>query len=410
MQIYAAGAAYMSTELALCVLALTKLNLDRRLGRRASSVAPPETSKTRTALVYLVNSQKIQPTRRRKKAAAMPQESTEEELPHRARVVPFSWANVGFMNILLLPVRITIWVGVWVFALVATLAYSYLRSIPGADALYRAATKASSYILLRSAGFRVRIVGSALADDLARTTRNRHAVVSNHIAVYDPWTLMCAVGPVAFVARQGLFGVPVVGRVLTAMGAVGPVAFVARQGLFGVPVVGRVLEAMGAVGVDRRATASPGGGGARREISERLSGSTDVRWPLLIFPEGATTTGRGLAAFRSGAFAPRAPVLPVVISYTCQSGFDLSYTDNQSTASAVLWHFLRSLLERGKTIDVKVLEPLRPTPLMRTDAATYAGAVRAAMLAAMPGARDWHDWDNRRLRDAWYGADAASKD
>ena len=58
---------------------------------------------------------------------------------------------------------------------------------------------------------------------------------------------------------------------------------------------------------------------------------------------------------------------------------------------------------RGKTIDVRVLEPLRPTPLMRTDAATYAGAVRAAMLDAMPGARDWHDWDNRRMRDARYG-------
>ena len=86
----------------------------------------------------------------------MPQE-TQEELPHRARVVPFSWANVGIGNALLLPVRVTIWAGVWVFALVATLAYSYLRSIPGADALYRAATKASSYILLRSAGFRVRL-------------------------------------------------------------------------------------------------------------------------------------------------------------------------------------------------------------------------------------------------------------
>ena len=182
----------------------------------------------------------------------MPQE-TPEELPHRARVVPFRFENVGIINAILLPVRITIWVGVWVFALIATLVYSYLRSIPGADALYRAATKASSYILLRSAGFRVRIVGAALADDLARTTKNRHAVVANHIAVYDPWTLMCAVGPVAFVARQGLFDVP---------------------------VVGRVLEAMGAVGVDRRATASPGGGGARREISERLSGESEVRWPL----------------------------------------------------------------------------------------------------------------------------------
>ena len=89
----------------------------------------------------------------------MPQ-APPEELPHRARVVPFRFENVGIINVILLPVRITIWVGVWVFALIATLAYSYLRSIPGADALYRAATKASSYILLRSAGFRVRIVGS----------------------------------------------------------------------------------------------------------------------------------------------------------------------------------------------------------------------------------------------------------
>ena len=57
-----------------------------------------------------------------------------EELPHRARVVPFRFENVGIINVILLPVRITIWVGVWVFALIATLAYSYLRSIPGADA------------------------------------------------------------------------------------------------------------------------------------------------------------------------------------------------------------------------------------------------------------------------------------
>ena len=64
----------------------------------------------------------------------MPQE-TPEELPHRARVVPFRFENVGIINAILLPVRITIWVGVWVFALIATLVYSYLRSIPGADAL-----------------------------------------------------------------------------------------------------------------------------------------------------------------------------------------------------------------------------------------------------------------------------------
>ena len=62
----------------------------------------------------------------------MPQE-TPEELPHRARVVPFRFENVGIINTILLPVRLTIWVGVWVFALIATLAYSYLRGGAGED-------------------------------------------------------------------------------------------------------------------------------------------------------------------------------------------------------------------------------------------------------------------------------------
>lgn len=313
----------------------------------------------------------------------MSQPAAEEDLPYRAKVVPLRFEHVGVANVCLLPLRLAAWVGLWAWALAATLAYAYCQSWPGADALFKANAKASSRLLLVAAGFRVRVVGASYADDLARTTLNRHAVVSNHVAIYDPWTLMAAVGPVAFVARRGLFSAPIVGRFLTAMGA---------------------------VGVDRRASASPGGGGARHVISERLSGDTFVKWPLLVFPEGATTTGRGLAAFRSGAFAPRAPVLPVVIRYTCASGFDLSYTDNQPSARTVARHFLRCLLERGKTVDINVLAPLRPTPLLRADAATYAGAVRTTMLGALPGARDWHDWDNRRMREAWYGADAASKD
>ena len=51
-------------------------------------------------------------------------------------------------------------------------------------------------------------------------------------------------------------------------------------------------------------------------------------------------------------------MLPVVISYTCQSGFDLSYTDNQSTASAVLWHFVPIITGEGKAIDVRVARAL----------------------------------------------------
>ena len=61
---------------------------------------------------------------------------------------------------------------------------------------------------------------------------------------------------------------------------------------------------------------------------------------------------RDLAAF-GPAPSRRAPVLPVVISYTCESGFDLSYTDNQSTASAVLWRRCDHYWRGAKAIGVK---------------------------------------------------------
>lgn len=38
--------------------------------------------------------------------------------------------------------------------------------------------------------------------------------------------------------------------------------------------------------------------------------------PLLIFPEGTTSNGQGLHAFKKGAFAAGAPVRPVVVKYT----------------------------------------------------------------------------------------------
>ena len=89
------------------------------------------------------------------------------------------------------------------------------------------------------------------------------------------------------------------------------------------------------------------------------------------------------------------------------AGFDLSYVDNQNTAKAVLGHFCRTLLERGKTIDVVGLPVQRPGDL---DKEAYATAVRGAMLAALPAPCDWHDWDNRRVREEWYGADVGKVD
>ena len=187
------------------------------------------------------------------------------------------------------------------------------------------------------------------------------------------------------------------------MAACGPLAFVARAGLFDVAIVGRVLRAVGAVGVDRSAAGSTG---AREAIERHVS--RGARWPLLVFPEGTTTNGRGLLRFRSGAFVAGRPATPVVLRYAAPSGFDLAYVDNQNTPGAVLAHFCRCLLERGKTLDVFVLPPVAAA--RGDDAAAHAARARAAMLAALPGAADWSDWDNTRMRREWYGGNAASKD
>ena len=94
-----------------------------------------------------------------------------------------------------------------------------------------------------------------------------------------------------------------------------------------------------------------------------------------------------------------------------RSGFDLSYTDNQMSVADVAAHFCRVLLESTKTITVTVLPCRRPGHL---DAAAYAAAARADILAKLgprrAGGVDWQKWDNRRMRDEWYGPDAAKVD
>ena len=115
-------------------------------------------------------------------------------------------------------------------------------------------------------------------------------------------------------------------------------AFVAKQSLFKLPVIGTVLRALEAIGVDRRK-----GTNARQAIAGRLVCGSRSFAPC-VFPEGTTTNGVGVIAFKTGAFAPGIAVLPVALKFECESGFDLSYTTNQMSTSAVLCHFLRMSL------------------------------------------------------------------
>lgn len=122
-------------------------------------------------------------------------------------------------------------------------------------------------------------------------------------------------------------------------------------------------------------------GSVTAEIGARLGRGR----PLVIFPEGTTTDGAGVARFYPPLFAiamqPDLGVQPVAISY--RSGerpppdLSIAYTGNQ-TLIANLWRVLR---HPGLVARVQFLPPLRPEP--DEGRRTLAARTRSAILTAL---------------------------
>lgn len=91
--------------------------------------------------------------------------------------------------------------------------------------------------------------------------------------------------------------------------------------------------------------------------------------PLVIFPEGTVSNGRSLLRFKTGAFAPQAPVQPVVLKYTSPD-CDMSWTFG---CKGYLWRLLaQPYFDMHVTFMAVHLSD-------RTDPTTYAKAVRTRM-------------------------------
>ena len=88
--------------------------------------------------------------------------------------------------------------------------------------------------------------------------------------------------------------------------------FIAKSSVKTVPSVGMIATAVGSVYLDRRDK-------ARRNqvfeiIKERQEEVEEGKAaPLLVFPEGGTTNGKVMTAFKKGAFASLKPVKPIVV-------------------------------------------------------------------------------------------------
>merc|ERR1712129_244925 len=91
---------------------------------------------------------------------------------------------------------------------------------------------------------------------------------------------------------------------------------VAIAGAQRLPFIGKVMEEMDSVFVDRADSMSRKA--TIEAIQEHCSKWKPGCRPLLMFPEGTTTNGEGLLAFKNGAFVAGVPVRPVIIVYTGQ--------------------------------------------------------------------------------------------
>ena len=113
---------------------------------------------------------------------------------------------------------------------------------------------------------------------------------------------------------------------------------------------------------------------AAQEMERRANGKDT--WPqMAIFPEATCTNGKALISFKHGAFAPGAPVQPVLLSY--KNDFDtFSWTIGSPGTYKLLWLSLCQFSIKAK---ITYLPVYHPNEKEKQDAFLYARNVRNFM-------------------------------
>jgi len=158
-------------------------------------------------------------------------------------------------------------------------------------------------------------------------------------------------------------------------------SFVMKQTCLQVPVVGYTAVKLGGLLVDRTLdeNASKPTESASEAILQRVeelkrSGEPEPQ-PLLIFVEGTTTNGEFLMPFKSGAFRPAAPVLPVLVSFP----FERDEFSPAYESIATITHLFRLLTQWRHKLKVKFLPLQRPSKAEQMNPKLFARNVRLFM-------------------------------
>ena len=193
------------------------------------------------------------------------------------------------------------------------------ESLRGADALGRdslARAARLSFVaqqLCAVHGVRVHVSGSV--------PKVPAALVANHVSYLDPLAVLSCV----------------------------PASAIATREVRDWPGVGATLDSLGVLFVDR----DDGHSGARtiREAVSKLEADVSV----LTFPEGTTTSGRGVLPFRRGVFGAariaQVPVVPVALRYEDPQ---LPWVGSQ----LFLPHYLRTASKPMTNVHLHFFEPL----------------------------------------------------
>ena len=146
--------------------------------------------------------------------------------------------------------------------------------------------------------------------------------------------------------------------VIVALGDI-PV-FVSKKGVLDVPLVSFIARKSNAILVDSKMDACSASTTLPLSNSSTVAISHYQRFrpslvPLVIFPEGTTSNGRGLMEFRSGAFLSGTPVQPLAISY------DYTYTSPSWESIPMSVHLFDMFTQVYQSLSMTILPAIEPS-------------------------------------------------
>eukprot|EP01104_Vermistella_antarctica_P018840 TRINITY_DN7140_c0_g1_i1.p1 TRINITY_DN7140_c0_g1~~TRINITY_DN7140_c0_g1_i1.p1 ORF type:complete len:581 (-),score=139.48 TRINITY_DN7140_c0_g1_i1:8-1750(-) len=141
------------------------------------------------------------------------------------------------------------------------------------------------------------------------------------------------------------------------------------------PIIGTVMKAFQCICVDRHSPTSRLD--TKNAIIARAKAHETGKTPILLFPEGTTTNGKCLIAFKLGAFYAGCPVQPVAIRYP-----HLNF-DNSLVVCDLGILVFRTMCQFVNFLEVEFLPVVFPSVAEKADPKLFAKHVRQDMALAL---------------------------